>query len=234
MEALIRRLRALRVLGKQVIGIEPRIRRSVRRRLEFHGARESGWNIVEGSLSPNSAVVDIGLGEDVSFSESIIAKYGCVVCGFDPTPRAIQYVQSLHNDHMRLFECGIGTTSGMVEFFLPNNESHVSGSVRREPHLGPRCIEVRVITIGDVFEMIGSERIDLLKLDIEGAEYELIQSPEFHRYAGAIGQICVEFHHRWKSRGKESTQDAVDTLKGLGFYCAWYSHSTNEEFLFVK
>jgi len=224
----------LRVLAKQALGIEPRVRESIRPRLEYHGNSAGGWNIVADSLSRDSVVVDVGLGEDASFSESIIRKYGCFVHGFDPTPRAIQYVKRLGNDHLRLFELGLGTAAGPAEFFLPNNSAHVSGSVARERHLGRQCIKVQLITIGQMFEILACERIDLLKLDIEGTEYDVIQAAEFQEHASAIDQLCVEFHHRWEGRGKASTETAVNVLRSLGFECAWSSRTTNEEFLFVR
>jgi FkbM family methyltransferase len=202
--------------------------------LEFHGNACGGWKIVARSLQPGSVVVDVGLGEDVSFSESIIRRYGCVVNGFDPTPRSIEYVKQLRNDHLRLFQYGIGVTGGHARFYLPTNPFHVSGALCPEPHLGGAPIEIELVTIGQIFELLQCERIDLLKLDIEGAEYDLIQSSEFQAHAGSIDQLCLEFHHRWRRRGSKSTEDAVSALQKLGFECAWRSRSTNEEFLFVR
>lgn len=228
-----RRLREFRVLLKRAIGVEPRIRTVGNPSLEFHGNAAGGWCILADSLGPDSIVVDIGLGEDVSFPESIIAKYGCVVYGFDPTPRAIKYVDG-RNEHLRLYEYGIGAVSGPAEFYLPIETAHVSGAIVREEHLSSQSIEVQLRTVGQIFEIIGASRLDLLKLDVEGAEYDVINSEEFHRYAPAIDQICVEFHHRWKGRGKVCTLAAVKTLGALGFECAWRSRSTNEEFMFVR
>ncbi len=234
MEWVKEHARALRVRGKQVLGIEPRIRESIHPPMEYHGNADGGWNIVQNSLNGRSVVVDVGLGEDVTFSESIIGKYGCVVHGLDPTPRAIRFVKALDNPSLILHEFGIGATPGAAHFFLPNDESHVSGAVYMETHLGRSSIEVELRTIGQIFEMLHCKRIDVLKLDVEGAEYDVIGSPEFQRYAGAIDQLCVEFHHRFPARGKSSTEDAVRVLRKAGFECAWHCRSTNEEFLFVR
>lgn len=59
--------------------------------------------------------------------------------------------------------------------------------------------EVDVITLDDVFRANGIERCDLLKLDCEGAEYEIIlgAAPET---LGRIGRIVMECH-----RGQEAT-----------------------------
>ena len=234
MDAPAEGYRVLRVLGRQALGIEPSVKVSARAPLEFHGNSAGGWKIHRDSLDSGAVVVDVGIGEDASFSESIIRKYGCVVNAFDPTPRAVQYVRRLNNERLRLFELGLGARAGRAQFFLPNNEAHVSGSFTKAAHLGRHRIEVEMATLTQIFELLRCDRIDLLKLDIEGTEYEVIASEDFQRRASSIGQLCVEFHHRWERRRKESTERAVRGLRDLDFACAWYSRSTNEEFLFVN
>jgi len=227
-------LRELRVLGKRLVGIEPRVHETVRRPLEFHGGLAGGWSILAGSLSASAVVVDVGIGEDASFAESIIRKYGCRVYAFDPTPRAMEYVRGLKQPRLQLFERGVGRVPGPSQFFLPSNGHQVSGSLRGEFHLRGPAIQVEVVTIGQLFEMLRCTRINVLKLDIEGSEYDLLTSPEFQRYASAIDQLCIEFHHRWRSLGKDSTLSAVEALTRMGFECAWRCRWTNEEFLFVQ
>jgi FkbM family methyltransferase len=226
--------RISRVLVKQLFGLEPVIRRNIDVKVEFHGNSYGGWSILADSLNSSSVVVDVGLGEDISFSTSLIERYGCVVYGFDPTPRAVQYVERLSNGKVKLFKYAVGAITGKSSFYLPNDSAHVSGSLQKEEHLGKERILVNVVGFAEVMRLCGTDRIDLLKMDIEGGEYEVLQSPEFAAKATSIGQICVEFHHRWKGIGMHCTIAAVDTLKALGFACAWGSRTTNEEFLFVR
>jgi hypothetical protein len=133
-----------------------------------------------------------------------------------------------------MHEFGVAAESGTATFYLPNDVSHVSGSLQKAGHLGAASIEVRLAGIRDVFDIVGAQRIDLLKLDIEGAEYGLLGSEAFRSCAARIDRLCVEFHHRWPEFGSRATLDAVATLGRLGFGCAWRSMSTNEEFLFVR
>lgn len=234
MKIVMKLIRIIKVLLKQLFLVEPIVKRKLCLELEYHGSDACGWNIIRGSLNRTSVVVDIGLGEDISFSQSLIDKYGLVVHGFDPTPRSINYVKSLKQDNFILYECGIGIKSGITKFFLPKNKNHVSGSIIQEQHLGLEEVQVELVTIGDVYKILNCKRIDLLKLDIEGAEYDLIASQQFKEFSKHIGMVCIEFHHRWKSCGRKSTLDAVVILDELGFKCAWHSVYTNEEFLFVK
>lgn len=227
-------IRRARIVAKQIVGVEPHVRTRRPGPLEFHGNDQGGWCIARDSLGPGAVVIDIGLGEDISFSESIIAKYGCPVLGFDPTPRAIEYVSRRRPSGFALHEYGIGAHSGPVHFYLPKRSEHVSGAIAREEHLADAPIEVQLKTISEIFKAAGGARIDLLKLDVEGAEYDVIAGDEFTAVAPHIGQLCVEFHHRWRTRGKESTVAAVDRLAQLGFTCIWKSATTNEEFTFAR
>ena len=231
---LLRLYRSLRVIGRQMLGDEPIICVDIRVPLEFHGNDYCGWCIPRDSLGQESVVVDIGLGEDVSFSQSLISRYGCNVHGFDPTPRAVQYVKGLGETNLVLHEFAVAARKGEATFHLPNNSTHVSGSLSKAAHVGQQALKVNVVTLRDVFEFTRRRDIDLLKVDIEGAEYELIADHNFAEYAPHIKCLCIEFHHRWSNFGKQATITALRRLRGLGFRCAWRARTTNEEFMFVN
>lgn len=227
--------RKCRVLCKRALGVEPTITITHTTHNEYHGNEGyGGWCIPVGVLRQDSTVLDIGLGEDISFSESIIAKYGCHIHGFDPTPKSIEYVQKRNLANFHLHPVGVAGSSRTATFFLPNNTSHVSGSITKSDHVGDNRIQVQLIDLDDVLGLTGKNRIDLLKIDIEGAEYELLGSESFRSSALKIHVICVEFHHRWKEFGPRATLEAVATLRQLGFECVWQATESNEEFTFIN
>jgi FkbM family methyltransferase len=228
-----RLIRRAKIYLKKLLGIEPRISIEYNASLERHGSEYGGWCILRESLSKDAVVVDIGLGEDTSFSESIADKYGCSVYGFDPTPRAIAHIEKQVQNRIRLMPFAVGAKKGQAVFYLPNDSRHVSGTLLQACHVGSKKLLVDVVTMEDVRDQVGG-RIDLLKMDIEGAEYELLQSNCFAAVAPTIKQICIEFHHRWREVGKTATLSAVSRLSDLGFSCAWISDETNEEFLFIR
>lgn len=57
--------------------------------------------------------------------------------------------------------------------------------------------------------------IDILKMDIEGAEYEVI--PDILATKIPIGQIIVEFHHNSLKMGKSLTEAAMKKLTQNGY-----------------
>ena len=227
--------RRLRIFFKKLSGYEPNIRIHNHRNLVYFGNYGyGGWAIPYEVISCDSVVVDVGLGEDISFSESLLKEYQCVIHGFDPTPRAIEFVRGKALDNFFLYEFGLAGSNRKAKFFLPNNQDHVSGSVAKCNHVGDCSIEVRVIDIYSLMSIIGVDHIDLLKIDIEGAEYELLMSAPFSESARHIRILCIEFHHRWKEFGVDSTRKAVTILSELGFECVWQSRETNEEFTFLN
>lgn len=80
---------------------------------------------------------------------------------------------------------------------------------------------------------LGHEFVDVLKMDIEGAEYSVIEQIVNDGLAKRIGVILVEFHH-WMSAFKlDDTRKAIEQLADVGFLPAWVSE-TGHELLFVR
>lgn len=227
--------RRARVLWRQLIGTEPRIGVDARVALQYFGHAEyGGWAIPRGCVDAASVVVDVGLGEDISFSEALIANTGCTVHGFDPTPRAIDYVRRRRPERFVLHEQGVAGSTREAQFYLPNEAAHVSGSITRAGHVGGSSLRVHLLGPDDLLQRIGRTHIDLLKLDIEGAEYELLASDGFRRLAARLRVLCIEFHHRWPEHGPAATRAAAAALRALGLRCVWRAAASNEEFTFAR
>lgn len=60
----------------------------------------------------------------------------------------------------------------------------------------PTCGAVRAVTLDSLMAELGLERVDLLKVDIEGAEREVFASPE--AWMQSVGAILIELHDRYK------------------------------------
>ncbi len=171
-------------------------------RIGKHGA---SWVIPRGSLDPDAVCYLVGAGEDISFDEGVSLRYGCVVHVFDPTPRAIAHVAELkrsaesegfdtaRRDAIRRIEfnaIGVWKADETLRFFAPQNPKHVSHSVLNLQSTGS-YFEAGCLSLGSLMRKLGHAAIDLLKLDIEGAECEVIESMVNAQIRPRI--ICVEF-----------------------------------------
>jgi FkbM family methyltransferase len=118
-----------------------------------------------------------GLGHDVSFELELIGRYGCTVHGFDPTPRSIEYAEGMseREPRFRVHPVGLFSEDSEQRFFAPRDNDHVSHSITNlqgtDTYITARCRRV-----ASVMSDLGHDRLDLLKLDVEGAEYAVLDS----------------------------------------------------------
>jgi hypothetical protein len=99
------------------------------------------------------------------------------------------------------------------------------------PGHGDGRIELPVKRLGTVMKELGHERLDVLKLDIEGAEYAVLDD------LLAIGvlpqQLLVEFHHGTGGVALETTEASLDRLLAAG-YRVFDARETGREFSLVS
>jgi hypothetical protein len=69
--------------------------------------------------------------------------------------------------------------------------------------------------VATAMRRLGHEHVDLLKLDIEGAEYDVIDDVLRDRLA--IRQILVEFHDRFEGIEAVRTARTVESLLDNGY-----------------
>lgn len=180
------------------------------------GTPYGGWIIPKNWLKPDAVCYLAGAGEDISFDLGVAEKYGCNVHIFDPTPRAVAHfeglVQNLKQgqptkcttsptgfypeyppelaERLHFHPLGIWNEDTTLRFFAPQNEAHVSHSLVNLQQ-SDRFIEVPVRRLSGLMQELGHTKIDLLKLDIEGAEYQVIQSLLEDKIE--VGILCIEF-----------------------------------------
>jgi FkbM family methyltransferase len=169
--------------------LERRLLRFARRRVLRHppppaelgllkiGSDYGGWIVPTAIITEGWICYCGGVGEDITFDLGLIARFRCSVHAFDPTPRSITYVAG-HAAGERRFEfhpVGLWSEDTTLRFFAPRNPDHVSHSVvnlqRTDEYFEAPCRSLPTL-----MRELGHERIDLLKVDIEGAEHRVVRS----------------------------------------------------------
>jgi FkbM family methyltransferase len=218
------------ILGKQITP-PPRnnkIFNKLRDKAKWLGNNYGGFYVYPDMLCRESVIYSFGVGEDISFDLGLIERYNCNVYAFDPTPKSIQWVNNNKPASNFYFcEYGISTKSGYQTFHLPKNKEHVSGSIIGLSSVNPvDTIKVPMKTFKDIVEFFHHKIIDIVKLDIEGAEYEVI--PDILNSGVEIKQFVIEFHHRMLAHGAKLTRNTLTLLKENGFELFAYSESMEE------
>lgn len=167
--------------------------------MEKLGTNYGGWYVPSlMKLNENSVVYSGGVGEDISFDLLLQNKYKCTIILIDPTSKAIKHfnevnqyyknrqlftggiqkdyyecIQSLHPnlDKLKYINIGLWNKKDELKFYKQNNENYVSQSLV-ENMFGRNYDIVPVTSIKNIMIQEKHTHIDLLKLDIEGAEIE--------------------------------------------------------------
>lgn len=199
----------------------------------WYGNDYGGFYIYEEMLNKDSIVYSFGIGEDISFDEAVIKKFGCSVFAFDPTPKSIRWVKNRENPKEFIFHSyGIDEQSGIVEFLLPKNDDYVSGSVVNQINVDEKKkVQVPMKCLSDIVKELNHKRIDIVKIDIEGSEYSVIDS--ILSAPVEIDQILIEIHERFFQDGKEKTNKLFNTLHKHGYKLFGISDGM-EELSFIK
>jgi FkbM family methyltransferase len=194
------------------------------------GSNYGGYWIATEGLGPQSIVYSIGVGDDISFDLALIERFGCRVYAYDPTPRSIQWLKTQNlpsGFHFSPF--GIAAIDGVAEFLPPKNPDFISHSLLGAKDTELDTISLEVKTLPAVMELNNHSKIDLLKMDIEGGEYEVI---DHLLEAGLeIRQMCLEFHHRFPGCSVQDTLQSIGNLRERGYRLF---HQEGETFSFIK
>ena len=183
-------------------------------------------------ISEQSIIYSFGVGEDISFDLELIQRFGVQVHAFDPTPRAIAWMRSQRLPvKMKFHEYGVAAHDGSAVFRPPENPSYVSYSILARGGDTVGSVEAPVYRLMTIMKMLRNEKIDILKIDIEGAEFAVLQ--DLIASNVPVRQLLVEFHHRWPEVGLEKTKEAVRNLNRAGFQIFDVS-PTGEEYSFLR
>lgn len=179
------------------------------------GARSGLWPVISDRLSPGSTVYSFGVGDNIAWELELIARFRVTVHAFDPTPGSVAWIAGQQlPDAFEFHPIGLGTHDGRARFRLPE-----AGRFNYVPHHegldmpAGSTVECPVRTLETLMNDRGHARIDVLKLDIEGGEYAVLEEV----IAVRPDQLLIEFHHNMPTIGFERTLAALEGLRAAGY-----------------
>lgn len=188
---------------------------------------DHGWVVDESLLNRESVIYSVGVGSNIDFDIELINSFGATVHAFDPTPRSIEWVKNQQlPKHFIFHPFGLSAENGHMDFFPPSKASSTHFSPIDRYGDTNNVVRAPVKDIDTIASELNHKEVDLLKMDIEGAEYEVIEALPKNRVA--INQILIEFHHMYKGVPISKTVDAISTLSNLGFELFNISQRTYE------
>jgi len=178
------------------------------------GTEHGGWTLPARVFESKGTAICVGAGEDISFDVEL-NKQGFTVYTVDPTPRAKEHVTKVleaaaggppvainHSadevydlrgfdaERFTFVEMGVWNENAPMRFFGPKDPRHVSHSIvnlQRTDH----WFEANCATLGSICESHKIGQIDVLKLDVEGAEYTILENILENGPLPKV--VCMEF-----------------------------------------
>jgi FkbM family methyltransferase len=180
------------------------------------GTSYGGYAVDPRGLGPDAVVYSLGIGEDVSFDLELIERFGVEVHAFDPTPRSIAWLRSQTlSPSFHAHPWGVAGHDGRARFTPPADPAHVSATcLDRCDGSGP-AFEAEVFRVATLLRRLGHARLDVLKMDVEGAEYAIVDDLVAH--GPTPRQILLEFHHHLPEVHPRRTARALAQLRRAGY-----------------
>ncbi|HEV7367090.1 MAG TPA: FkbM family methyltransferase [Gemmatimonadales bacterium] len=188
------------------------------------------WTLATDGLRPGTVVYSFGIGEDISFERDLIQRYGVRVHAFDPTPLALRYVAGQNlPDGLVVHPYGVADYDGTARFDAPI-KGYISFSTVRGGGSGA-AVEAPVRRVTTLQKDLNLPAPDILKMDIEGAEYAVLDDAIASGFRPM--QILVEFHHRYRETGARKTREAIALLNRAGYRIV-FVHPKGMEYTFLR
>lgn len=160
---------------------------------EYHLREMYEMNVYKVSVRSGTSILDIGA--NTGMFAVWAAKQGATIWSYEPNPGIFKELQRnlaincLTNNEVKAHWQGVWSRGGYMNFFL--NEA-TPGQSTFLPEIAasfnPQNISVPVIAFDDV---LGEKQWDIVKLDIEGAELEILSSS---KKLSQIQTLAFEWH----------------------------------------
>lgn len=143
----------------------------------FGHASDGGWDVCTDNIDFASCIVySVGIKDDTSFDEAMVAA-GCKVFAFDPT---------------------IGRATGDdlgkgIEFFAWKLAASSDDSFYQSS-LGTRWPNVTTSSLGGFMHRLGHTHVDILKMDVEGYEWQILEQWARMGFMGTKPTACPPFN----------------------------------------
>jgi FkbM family methyltransferase len=143
---------------------------------------------------PGWTVFDIGANVGIFAVQQ--AQYRAHVYAFEPNPECFRrLVRTVEANHLARYidthHCAVGASNGIGVMHVPNGWTAL-GSVTTISADDALTVPIEVKTIDQIVQDVGPSRIDLLKLDAEGAEGMILRGAK--QSLDLIHRIVLEYH----------------------------------------
>lgn len=139
-------------------------------------------------LNETSVVLDVG-GYEGQWASDIFSRYLCRVYIFEPIPEYAHRIRIRfrNNDKITVHQCAVGRENAMVHMHVAGDAS----SMKSDPGAS---LTVSMCALESILKLEGIASVDLMKINIEGGEYDLLEHMIESGAISIIRYLQIQFH----------------------------------------
>jgi len=186
----------------------------------------SGHTIYSGSLGRDSVVLDLGA-HVADFSKAVAAAFSCTCHAVEALPE--NFAAIVESPRLRRHQFAVCDRDGAIDIATAAGEFPSATSL---PSMSNGAVRVQAITLDRLVERLGLGAVDLLKVDIEGAEIPMFDAAS-DTTLRRCAQITVEFHDFVEPGMGPAIERITRRLHGIGFSSIKFTRKHHGDVLFV-
>jgi FkbM family methyltransferase len=162
-------------------------------------------------VAENDIVFDIGFNYGFFTLDALTYKPKKVI-GFEPNPKLVKLFNYLDIGSVELHQSAVSDKAGTTIFYENNfsGKSSIHNDINSDT--SANSYQVNICSFNDMAKQY--DVIDYLKVDCEGAEYEIFESIPKEFLTNRIRKIALEFHHNINDI---KVVKLIDKIKECGF-----------------
>jgi FkbM family methyltransferase len=215
------------VLTQANVRIECHLNQMIQRQLYFWGSYEKDCCALWMRLAQGAdTVFDIGANVGLYSLLAASTNPSAQIHAFEPTSAVIALLRTniaLNGfNNITVNDCAIGEHCGkglLRECRGIDNANEGMNFVASDSlQVQPTDLPIAIVSLDDYAESHGINHIDLVKIDIEGGEYEALLGAKRLLSSGSISCLFVEFMEWAANRSGHSTADIKHLLQSAGYH----------------
>lgn len=172
--------------------------------------KAAGFHVVPSLFEGREHLVaySFGVGFDYSFEMELVGKYGMEVYAFDPSPEVVKEMERKElPKNLKYYAYGLSDEDALKTFYLPSSgRKGRNYSEHFAPWTSSAKMQMQVYRLSTLMKRFGHDRLDLLKMDVEGSEFMAL--PDILESGMEFDQLCIETHTR-------IFPDSVEKMRGV-------------------
>lgn len=171
----------------------------VQRGIYFGAFENSEINLINEILPEDAICLDVGANIGYYALNIVKSKKNAQVYCFEPDPTVFEKLNinlSLNEESKRIkcFDIALSDSETIKNFYQSDDQHSGCGSINVIPNQNSNVIEVKTLTLDSFLYRNNLNKVDFIKIDIEGHEFSLLQGAVLSLKVKAIKYILIEFN----------------------------------------